>query len=341
MTINPLGKNLIFLISQPRAGSTLLQRLLTGEAQLHTTAEPWLLLHPLYALRSQGHSAEYNSDLAYLALMDYLKSLPEGKEQYYYALRQMACHLYNSACQQANKEYFLDKTPRYYLIIPELLHLFPKAKFIILIRNPLAVLTSVLNTLVKEYWILLARYKLDLIEAPQLLVDGAALLEGQGTVVHYETLVSEPEKTMKDLSHFLGFEYTPQMLDYSQRPAPSGQMGDPSTIHKLSGASTQSLERWLEMGKDCQTRHFLDSYLQALGPDMLTRLGYPYHDLKNKLDAIPVQTGKLEIHWDELFDPDEKLQKRLFLIELALLEHSRLVNAAKKQLKPKRKKARS
>ena len=35
---------LVFLLSLPRSGSTLLQRLLAAHPQVHTVAEPWLML---------------------------------------------------------------------------------------------------------------------------------------------------------------------------------------------------------------------------------------------------------------------------------------------------------
>ena len=40
-----LGHDLIFVISQPRSGSTLLQRLLSGHSWIQTSAETWLMLH--------------------------------------------------------------------------------------------------------------------------------------------------------------------------------------------------------------------------------------------------------------------------------------------------------
>lgn len=54
----------MFLISQPRAGSTLLQRILGSHPDIHTVSEPWLMLQPLYALRPDGYRAEYNEHLA-------------------------------------------------------------------------------------------------------------------------------------------------------------------------------------------------------------------------------------------------------------------------------------
>ena len=40
-------KNLIFIISPPRSGSTLLQRILNNSSEIETTSEPWFLLHYL------------------------------------------------------------------------------------------------------------------------------------------------------------------------------------------------------------------------------------------------------------------------------------------------------
>jgi len=57
-SIGAQGENMIFLISQPRAGSTLSQRMLGSHPDIYTVSEPWLMLHPLYPLRSEGHQAE-------------------------------------------------------------------------------------------------------------------------------------------------------------------------------------------------------------------------------------------------------------------------------------------
>ena len=127
-----LGENLIFLISQPRAGSTLLQRILSGHLEIGTTSEPWVMLYPVYALRHTGISADFNFFIARRGLEDFLNILPEGEDHYIQALRSMALVLYNAARETQGVERFLDKTPRYYYIIPELYRIFPSAKFIFL-----------------------------------------------------------------------------------------------------------------------------------------------------------------------------------------------------------------
>src|SRR5262249_40497787 len=148
----PRGENLIFAISQPRAGSTLLQRILAAHPSIFATAEPWLMLHPLYALRAQGHTADYNAEWARAALKDFCDNLEGGEQAYLEALRGMGVSLYNQALQRSGRPCFLDKTPRYYQICPELRRTFPEAKFILLLRNPLAVLSSILTSWIHEDW---------------------------------------------------------------------------------------------------------------------------------------------------------------------------------------------
>jgi hypothetical protein len=285
------------------------------------------MLHPIYALRASGHSAEYNAVLANSALTDFLESLKDGEQHYFRAIREMALHLYGEACRQAGKTHFLDKTPRYYLIIPELAKIFPKAKFVFLYRNPLAILASYLNTYVKGHWPILASYQQDLITAVDLLLTGARFLGDRVATVHYEELVVNPAHHVERICTHLNIAFSPQMLDYGQFSPPSGKMGDSQNINQFSRVTTQSLNRWIELTHDHQTKHFALMYLQALGPQVIAELGYNYEDIKTQIDAISPSRGKIEYTWQALFEPDAAFQERLYLIELARLEHRRLVHA--------------
>ena len=126
MGIGIEGQNLIFLISQPRAGSTMTQRILASHPDIHTVSEPWLMLHPLYAMRSQGYEAEYHAWEARTALKGFFEEVSSDEDAYFVGVRKMCGHFYNCALNSSNKSYFLDKTPRYYHIIPELHKTFPR-----------------------------------------------------------------------------------------------------------------------------------------------------------------------------------------------------------------------
>lgn len=319
---------LIFLISQPRAGSTMLQRILGGHPQVHTTAEPWLMLHPVYALREEGHEAEYGARTAYRALQDFLATLDGDEAHYLAALQTMGLHLYGTACQQADKRYFLDKTPRYFLIIPELAQIFPEARFILLRRNPLAVLASILHTWVQGDWIRLARHYDNLVLAPRLLLEGAELLGERAIVVQYERLVEEPASRMAALCARLGLAFEPDMIDYGARPAFEGRYGDPAGVEQHTRPSVASLDRWLELGRSRQGRHLAGAYLDALGADLVADLGYDAAELAARLEAEPLTERSVVVSWDRIFG-QPAFANRLLLILGELLQKRQLAHAGR------------
>lgn len=286
MDSNLQGENLIFLISQPRAGSTLLQRILENHAEIHTTAEPWIMLHPLYALRSHGYEAEYNAAWSNLAVNDFIQLLPEGKDTYYCALQQTYGYLYQTLLASSGKRYFLDKTPRYYHIIPELYKVFPKAKFIILLRNPLAVLCSIVNTWTQESWSHLRKYKHDLMQGPKLLLEGAQLLPRENClVVKYEELITASEKQIEEICEYLQVPFSKQMLHYgNEKKTGFGYQEQRKELHLLGTPQPQNLERWTFNLKDPQFWKVVDDYLSFLGAETLDQMGYQYEELKQVVE---------------------------------------------------------
>ena len=135
-------------------------------------------------------------------------SMTEGEARAYLeAVRAYATTLYESALRPTGKRLFLDKTPRYYFICDELRRVFPKAKFIFLLRNPLAVLASILETWVKQDWSILRWYQADLLQAPRLIADAIAgspsPINGERgetapITVGYEDLVANPTSTVQE-----------------------------------------------------------------------------------------------------------------------------------------------
>ena len=320
---------LIFLISQPRAGSTMLQRVLAGHPAVHTTAEPWLMLHPVYALRATGHEAEYGALTAHRALQDFMGTLEGGQSHYVEALRRMGLHLYGTACDQAGKRYFLDKTPRYFLIIPELAQIFPEARFVILLRNPLAVLASILHTWVQGDWIRLSRHYMNLVLAPRLLLEGIELLGARAVVVRYERLVQEPASQVSELSGLLGLEFRPDMVHYGARPGFVGRYGDPAGVYQHTQPTTTSLDRWLDLGRSRQTRHLARAYLADLGPELVTSLGYDPAYLASRLAAEPLVERGVVVSWNRIFATTPTFANRLWLIFGELLQKRQPAHAGR------------
>ncbi len=314
MSIELDGRHLIFLISQPRAGSTLLQRMLKNHPNIHTTAEPWTLLHPVYGLRENGHEAEYNAQSAWEAVDDFIQQLPHQRTSYLEGLRLMHTHLYNSMIEGTGKTYFLDKTPRYYHIIPELYEIFPEATFIILLRNPLAVACSVMDTWIKDSWFKFHKYRADLLEAPHHLLDGIALLGDRCLTVHYEQLLSNPDEELQKITQHIGIEFIPDLLHYnlpqslqvnsssdesqekSLGRSPSVQLAPPkssqgfgyrdqSNVFHQGKPDKENVNKWVHHLKHAQRWRVLQDYYEALGDETIRKMGTCPDTLKSLIDA--------------------------------------------------------
>jgi Sulfotransferase family len=304
---NWTGGNLIFLVSQPRAGSTLLQRILAAHPEIHSVPEPWIMLHPAYALHRSGLEAEFSERLAQRAVDSFLEHLPEREEAYLEGLRHFAAHLYGRALAGTGKSLFLDKTPRYYFILPELARIFPKARFIILLRNPLAVLASVLDTwAVRDNWNRLTIHRHDLLAAPRLLAEGIDQLGDRAQVARYEELVTRPEETVERLCQGLGLKYTREMLNYDNRAPARGEFGDTKQVHQFERPAADRLALWIDRLAQPHRRYFAEAYLDALGPELLARLGYPRDDLLASLRSRPSRRPGLIVAWATLMKPPEE-----------------------------------
>lgn len=282
-----LGHDLIFLISQPRSGSTLMQRVLAGHPDIQTSAETWMMLHPVYGQRQQGIETEYNARWRQEAMAEFIANYTDGPEVHDDAIRAYARVLYGNALARGGKRFFLDKTPRYFFIIEDLYRLFPEARFIFLLRNPLAVLASELSTYVKGDWKIIGWFAPDLIDAPSLIDKGIRQVGARGFVIRYEDFVEDPETHTARLCDYLGIEMQGTMVDYSGTPAPIGAMNDPVGVHRHSRPTPDSAESWKKLAETVQYRHFAHSLLDAIGPETLTHLGYDEAGLRAAMGDPP------------------------------------------------------
>jgi len=245
------------------------------------------MLPPAYTLKREGVSAEYDASLARTGIQTFWEALPEGRDDYIEGMRHMYQFLYRRALKTTQSSFFLDKTPRYYLILPELKEIFPEARFILLVRNPLAVLSSILRTWVGKHWLELTDYRADLFKAPELLLDAMSQFGSKGAVIHYEELVQNPESTVSFLGDYLGLEVGPEMIDYGGGYQEKWRFGDPESVYKHSKPQTSSLEKWKHPDNAQQWR-LLRDYSFELGKETFEDLGYEFDDAVRKLrDSRP------------------------------------------------------
>jgi sulfotransferase family protein len=275
----------LFLLSPPRSGSTLVQRVLATHAEVATSNEPWVLLPQIYALRERGAYAEYGQVPASRAIQEFAQSLPGGVEDYREALRGFVLHLYRQA-SHPGATYFLDKTPRYAFIAEDLFQLFPDAAFVFLWRSPLSVLSSVVETWGRGRW-MIHRWRVDLFDGVSRLA--AARKEHQDTsyAIRYEDLVADPDSAWPELFSYLGLTFDPASLTGFHRKEYAGRMGDPSGQKRYRELSAEPLDKWRRTLCNPYRKAWAHRYLEWIGAERLALMGYDLTALLRELDALP------------------------------------------------------
>ena len=281
-------KSPIFLFSLPRSGSTLLQRVLMSHDEIASVAEPWLLLPFFYAAKREGVLTEYAHRTAHVAFNDFINNLPQKEDSYYNALRDFATSLYQEQCLKQER-YFLDKTPRYYFIIPEISKLFPDAKFIFLFRNPVHVMSSIIQTWSDGRLKKLYEYQRDLYYGPVALSNGYNTLQDRSYALRYEDLVKEPGKYIRDICDYLEISFDDNMLEHFVSQKFDGQMGDPTGVKEYTTIVSASISKWKDTFNTSFRQRFIRDYICSLDRQVLDTQGYCKEDILCELSDLKVK----------------------------------------------------
>lgn len=280
----------IFIFSLPRSGSTLLQRTLTAHEKVASTSEPWILLPIFYGFKGEGIYTEYAQFGAHRAFEDVVSALPEGIKDIYDAVRLYAEHVYGKLAQEKGASFFVDKTPRYHLIADEIIQAFPDAKFIFLWRNPLAVVSSIVETWEGSYWTPF-KFKVDLYKGLAKLIETYEKHSDRSLAVRYEDLLLNPEQTMGKVCEYIGLDFKEEMLSRISSVKFQGRLGDPTGVKQYQQLSTEPLEKWKRTICNPYRKYWCKHYLKWAGEKRMAAMGYNLQDELRALDALQV-TGR-------------------------------------------------
>lgn len=297
-------QNLIFLISQPRSGSTLLQRVLGTHNEIYTRSEPWIMLHSAYSLKQQGIETEYSVKTWRTAFNDFINNLPnDGEDVYIKELKHMHLNLYSKYINKFAGNFFLDKTPRYYLIIDELKRIFPNSKKIVLIRNPLSVLSSILLTWVKDDYIKLNNHKEDLFDAIDITIKELSIINTNVLFVKYENLLNDPKNELQIICNYIGIEFNDELLNFKKTDISNFVYGDPTNAKVKNEIDTKHSQKWIENINNPQIWRLLYDYLHSIGKKKFAQLGYNFEDNLNiLLKYMPYETIELSLQSTKGFE---------------------------------------
>ena len=281
----------IFLASQPRSGSTMLQAILGTHSRIHTSSEPWIAFYPLLAFKKGAIETIVNSEWASTGMEAFLAENRISQTFYDKKAAEFIAAFYDQALKNSGKDIFLDKTPRYYEVLPELARVFPSSKIILLQRDPVWVIKSILKSWVKEETSRLFYYTRDLFLAIDQILEFKTNYPGNQLSLKYEDLTTEPERQVRSICGFLGVDFEISMLNYEKNP--NWVFGDKNFLGAEGVKKSENFNS--EFSKLSQLHlNFVYFYLMELGEHRYDAFGYDFNSTYLQIKALkPTSEG-----WD-------------------------------------------
>lgn len=233
ITMNPgeVGQiPFFFILGSARSGTTLLQQMLDSDPHVMVPIESKLIMH-LKAYYQ--HEKEWNDNKIDQLLDDLYKErhfkqywqldrdtlrkalLAINKKEMNFANICRTIYLtFHSIHPKEKIQLIGDKNPVYALFVPELMEIFPEAKFIHLVRDPRPVaLSSVAAFQDKDIYYYAAAWK----KVNAEIGHAKSMYPAKFYLVKYEELISDTERVMRGVCDFLGIEFSKRMFDFHLR----------------------------------------------------------------------------------------------------------------------------
>ncbi|MBE9169013.1 sulfotransferase [Pleurocapsales cyanobacterium LEGE 06147] len=268
----------IFIFGSARSGTSLLSRIVGAhpriaipfESHLYNTFYPWLKFYGDLSL-AKNRERLVDDILSTEVMQDWMPR-PE-RQQILEAIECFDFHgvvaaLMNTWTHAQGKQRWGEKTPWHVFYWSEILEAFPNAKIIHIVRDGRdAALSWQQARFGPKHMYLLARrwvHYLDVIEQVRTAVDSTAFFE-----LRYEDLLANPETVARQICHFLGEEFSPEMLAFytNDAPYPTDKQNQTNLTKPILATNT---EKWRTEMTQRELRIF-----EAVAGDVLTRYRYP------------------------------------------------------------------
>jgi hypothetical protein len=196
----------VFVLSSVRSGSTLLRVVLNSHSGVRAPHE--MHLRTVHVRLSRDFTP------------DAMRALDLDRAELEHVLWDRILH---RELVRSGKDVIVDKTPPNTLIWPRLQRCWPNARYIVLLRDPGAVIESLTNRRTDPDH---EAIRAEVLAYSEKLEEARLSLDAH--VVRYEELTAEPERVTRELCGFLGVPWESAMLDYGDRDhgAFRPQLGD-------------------------------------------------------------------------------------------------------------------
>ncbi|PSR19546.1 hypothetical protein C8255_01910, partial [filamentous cyanobacterium CCP3] len=269
---------MVFLLSAPRSGSTLLRVMLAGHPQLFCPPELHLL--PFNTLEAQAAALGYSylQEGLQRAVMELLQVNADQAAALLSEWRQHQTTVpavYDKLQQMAGGRLLVDKSPTYSLSLETLERaeqMFEGAKYIHLVRHPYAVIESFVHNRMYKIFDLEPDAPYQLAEQvwqacnQNIRTFASSLDADRHYTLRYEDLVVDPEPAMRDLCAFLELPFDPAVLTpYEGRRMTDGVSAQSMAVDDPNFRQRSRIEAHLaKIWQGIQLPHRLNSTSQAL-----------------------------------------------------------------------------
>ena len=226
----------VFIVAFPRSGTTLLEMTLDAHPALQSMDEQPFIQDALEDIR--GRCADYPRHLAHLSR----GALAELRSNYW---RRVAGKI-----QLRPGARLVDKNPLNILRLPVIRRLFPNAAILLGVRHPCDVILSCyMQHFRAPEFALLCNSPLSLARGYRRSIDfwfqQSEILRPNTLEVRYETLVTEFEREVRTIMHFLRLPWDDRVLQPRHRARDKGYISTPSYSQVVRPISARSVGRWL------------------------------------------------------------------------------------------------
>ena len=229
----------IFVLGQPRTGTTLVERIISSHSQVHSAGELQQLGLAVRRLGNYRNPKRFSEELFVLA-----QQLEPAKVGNLY--------LQTTRKMRGDTPRFVDKLPQNYFFIPLILKALPNAKIVHLVRDPMDACFSSFKQLFADAYLHSydqremarhhARYR-------RLMATWRERFPGRFFDISYEDTARDLEPNARALIDYLELPWEDACLNFYQQ---DGAVSTASAVQVREPAHTRSIGRWRRYEKQLQ-----------------------------------------------------------------------------------------
>lgn len=229
----------IFVLGQPRTGTTLIERIITSHSQVHSAGELQQLGLAVRRLSKHTDPRRFSTDLFESAL---------GLD----CARVGAVYMESTRRVQGDTPRFVDKLPQNYFYVPMILKALPNAKIVHLTRDPMDACFASYKQLFADAYL----HSYDLQEMARHHCRYRRLMDvwrrrfpGRFLDISYEETVTDLEPNARRLIEYLGLPWEDACLKFHEQKQ---AVSTASAVQVREPAHTRSIGRWRRYEKQLQ-----------------------------------------------------------------------------------------